>query len=149
MTSKTPHRPSHLEYASTLKAQPNTASNADLLNPFSLGMEASDIPSIPLSSSLGSTTTQTPNPKNIQSAVDSIIQEPVASVNTKVTVGSDPWRCKECGVKASETPLKRKGPDGTRVRFFEFVILIQFLAVYLQRLLCQMESQMRKSRKRN
>lgn len=26
-----------------------------------------------------------------------------------------PWQCKECGVGETETPLKRKGPDGTRV----------------------------------
>ncbi len=27
------------------------------------------------------------------------------------------WRCKECGVRAHETPLKRRGPDGKRVSF--------------------------------
>jgi hypothetical protein len=28
------------------------------------------------------------------------------------------WKCNECGVKESETPLKRKGPDGKRVVSF-------------------------------
>jgi hypothetical protein len=37
------------------------------------------------------------------------------------------WRCKECGVRAHETPLKRRGPDGKRVSLISLLMIRTFV----------------------
>jgi hypothetical protein len=99
----------------TLSSNPFEATTKDYLE----ALNSDRIPNSFESHVLSSTTKTLQNPnffpivtkKNISLSETHLIKQETSSEAAILEV----WRCKECGVREHETPLKRKGPDGTRV----------------------------------